>query len=323
LLDSGEQAKALYSAQSQKASQDFLLKGIDLANTADLNYKISQNQRLLVELCLMQLASITFDGEKKKPNAFIIAATHFRNNSYSITEVKSVSIIQSSVVIEQVTESSQEISVENLNSSVSNVQIVEKSLPIKEKTEQITEKILEIEQTVEPSKIKEPSVIIPEILAQQSVIKKPVSALSLAGLRAKKELEAKQSQHLKHLGELPSEKFTETDMLLQWNKFAQRMSDTGKMLLSTYMLMNEPILNGTTITLELPNESTKEEFLSGCVELIGYLRGKLHNHDIVINVKVNETVEKKYAFTPDDKYERLRNINPALDLLRKTFDLDV
>jgi len=66
LLDSGEQAKALYSAQAQKATQDFLLKGIDIANTADLNYKISQNQRLLVELCLMQLASITFDGEKKK-----------------------------------------------------------------------------------------------------------------------------------------------------------------------------------------------------------------------------------------------------------------
>jgi hypothetical protein len=150
-----------------------------------------------------------------------------------------------------------------------------------------------------------------------------VSALSLAGLRAKKELQAKQSNHLKHLGELPTESFSETDMLLLWNKFAQRLTDSGKILMATYMLMNEPILNGSSITLELPNESTKEEFLSGCTDLIGYLRGKLHNHDIVINVRVNESVEKKYAFTPDDKYERLRNINPAIDLLRKTFDLDV
>ncbi|WP_339889491.1 DNA polymerase III subunit gamma/tau [uncultured Flavobacterium sp.] len=323
LLDSGEQAKALYSAQSQKASQDFLLKGIDLANTTDLNYKISQNQRLLVELCLMQLASITFDGEKKKPNTFIIPATHFRNNSYSITEVKSVGSVQSSIVSEQVAESSQQISVASVKSSVISAELEEKSVPLTEKTEQITENTTEIKQTVEPSEAKETSAIIPETLGQQLATKKPISALSLAGLRAKKELEAKQSQHLKHLGELPSEKFTETDMLLLWNKFAQRMSDTGKMLLSTYMLMNEPILDGTTITLELPNESTKEDFLSGCVELIGYLRGKLHNHDIVINVKVNETVEKKYAFTPDDKYERLRNINPAIDLLRKTFDLDV
>ena len=66
LLEVGEQAKSLYLAQSQKATNDFLIKGIELANDCDLKFKVSQNQRLLVELCLMQLASITFDGEKKK-----------------------------------------------------------------------------------------------------------------------------------------------------------------------------------------------------------------------------------------------------------------
>ena len=66
LLEAGEQAQKSYSVQSLKASQEFLLQGIDLANNCDLKYKTSQNQRLLVELCLMQLASITFDGEKKK-----------------------------------------------------------------------------------------------------------------------------------------------------------------------------------------------------------------------------------------------------------------
>jgi len=66
LLEAGEAAQNLYGVQAQKASQDFLLKAIDLANDCDLKYKTSQNQRLLVELCLMQLASITFDGEKKK-----------------------------------------------------------------------------------------------------------------------------------------------------------------------------------------------------------------------------------------------------------------
>lgn len=293
LLETGEQAKALFSTQAQKAPQDFLLNGIELANTCDLTYKNSQNQRLLVELCLMQLASITFDGEKKKPSTFIIPPTHFRNNSYSITEVKAV---------------------ENIKPSIANEHI-------EDSNELLKEKVVENIETKEFSEPKETSAINNQQFIATNQTK--ISALSLAGLRAKKELEAKQSQNLKHLGELPSENFTETDMLLQWNKFAQRMTDSGKMLMATYMLMNEPILKGTTITLELPNESTKEEFLSGCVELLGYLRGKLHNHDIIINVKVNETVEKKYAFTPDDKYERLRKINPAIDLLRKTFDLDL
>lgn len=66
LLEVGEQAQQMYGIQSQKCSQEFLLKGIDIANDCDLKYKLSQNQRLLVELCLMQLASINFDGEKKK-----------------------------------------------------------------------------------------------------------------------------------------------------------------------------------------------------------------------------------------------------------------
>jgi len=66
LLEAGEHAQKLYYDQAQKASQEFLLQGINIANECDLKYKVSQNQRLLVELCLMQLASITFDGEKKK-----------------------------------------------------------------------------------------------------------------------------------------------------------------------------------------------------------------------------------------------------------------
>ena len=66
LMEMGEAAQALYQQQSQKTNQEFLLKGIDLANDCDLKYKTSQNQRLLVELTLMQIASITLDGEKKK-----------------------------------------------------------------------------------------------------------------------------------------------------------------------------------------------------------------------------------------------------------------
>ena len=66
LLEVGEQAQKMYGLQAQKCSTEFLLKGIEIANDCDLKYKLSQNQRLLVELCLMQLASINYDGEKKK-----------------------------------------------------------------------------------------------------------------------------------------------------------------------------------------------------------------------------------------------------------------
>lgn len=89
------------------------------------------------------------------------------------------------------------------------------------------------------------------------------------------------------------------------------------------MQMNDPVLDGVTIKLELPNESTKEDFLSGANELLGYLRGKLHNHDITIEVVVKEVSENRYAFTPIEKFEKLKNLNPNLELLRKLFDLDI
>src|SRR5690606_36083091 len=72
LLETGEQIKTMYFEQSQRADHGFLLKAIDLANDCDLKYKNSKNQRLLVELCLMQLASIAENSEKKKSNPYII-----------------------------------------------------------------------------------------------------------------------------------------------------------------------------------------------------------------------------------------------------------
>ncbi len=112
-------------------------------------------------------------------------------------------------------------------------------------------------------------------------------------------------------------------MLLLWNKFAQRYANQGKMLMASYMNMNAPVLDGTVIRLDLPNHSTKEEFLSGANELLGYLRGKLQNNDITIEVIVNEATEKKYAFTPEEKYQKFKEINPNIELLKKLFDLDI
>jgi hypothetical protein len=88
-------------------------------------------------------------------------------------------------------------------------------------------------------------------------------------------------------------------------------------------MMNDPKLEGTKIIHELPNEGTKIEFERTKNEILGYLRGMLHNHDIDIEIVVNETMDSKRAFTPQDKFNRLKELNPNLELLRKAFDLDV
>ena len=285
LLEVGEQAQRLYFEQAKKASSEFLLKGIDLANDCDLKYKLSQNQRLLVELCLMQLCSVNFDGEKKKAN-FIIPPTYYRNSGYSIVEA-----------------GSEKSEVRNQNLEVRNQK-------------------LEVEELVEKVEVKNEELQTPNSKLQTSEQPK-VSALSLASIRAKKEIAEAQKSVVKETVHLPSETFTETEMLEQWMKYAQRMEDKGYRIIASLLTINDPKLEGTKIIHELPNESSKIDFEKERPDLLGYLRGKLHNHDITIEARVNESIVVKKAFTPQDKYNRLREINPNLDLLRKMFDLDV
>lgn len=64
LLEVGDEVKEQYKTQTQKCSVDFLYKAIRLTNECDLNYRISKNKRLLVELTLIRLCQL--NNEKKK-----------------------------------------------------------------------------------------------------------------------------------------------------------------------------------------------------------------------------------------------------------------
>jgi DNA polymerase-3 subunit gamma/tau len=290
LLEMGEAAQKLYGQQSQKVTQEFLLKGIDIANDCDLKYKVSQNQRLLVELALMQLSSIGFDGEKKKSD-FIIPPTYYRRNDYSISEVK-----------EPLAKSQKPLAEE-----------IQKTEPTTQKAEEIVDKQVNINNQ-QTTNNRQP---ITDNLQPK------VSSMSLTSIRAKKEMAEVQKSTVKEVVHLASEAFTETEMLEQWLKYAQRIEDKGFRIVASLLTINDPILEGTTIIHELPNESSKIDFEKEKSELLGYLRGKLHNHDITIDVKVNETLVLKKSYTPQDKYNRLAELNPNLELMRNLFGLEI
>jgi hypothetical protein len=222
---------------------------------------------------------------KKKVEPFIIPPTYYRRNDYSIVEAKQVSDSRT----QSADSNLQKAEIAGLKVDVSNSDVVVST------------------ETKNPK--PEPGVCI--------------SALSLSSIRAKRELLESTKGIAKEEVHLPTEAFNETDMLLHWTKYAERLGNKGYKIMESLMLIGDPKLEGTSITHELPNDSTKIEFESEKLELLGYLRGKLHNHDISIDLVVNEKVENKFAFTPIDKYNRLNEINPNLELLKKTFDLDI
>ena len=247
-----------------------------------------------------------FQWRKKKADKFIIPATYYRNSGYSITEVKPKV---------EITQPSTEISTEN--KAISNPEAI--SVAETSTEEPVQTSTIPVVETKIVSET--PKITMETPVSVSGGVK--VSALSLASIKAKRELEASQKASVKHHDELPKEPFTETDMLLHWVNFAEKLKSKGQHIMATYMLMDDPTLEGTTIKLHLPNEGSKVDFDNNKNDLLGYLRGHLHNHDVAIEVHVNEVVENKYAFTPIEKYEKLKAINPALELLKKTFDLYV
>jgi len=55
LLDTTDNIKSRLLQQAQKVDKQLLLRAVDLANQCDFNYKMSNNKRLSVELCLLQI----------------------------------------------------------------------------------------------------------------------------------------------------------------------------------------------------------------------------------------------------------------------------
>ncbi|WP_319590655.1 DNA polymerase III subunit gamma/tau [uncultured Draconibacterium sp.] len=63
LLEVGGDIKERYRSQAAATESDFLLDAMQIANTCDMQYKTSQNKRLLIELALIRIAQLTL---KKK-----------------------------------------------------------------------------------------------------------------------------------------------------------------------------------------------------------------------------------------------------------------
>ena len=66
LLEVSPNIKEKYKIQSQECKQDLLLKGLEICNKADVNYKSVGNKRLLVELSVLQMCGLCDKKEDDK-----------------------------------------------------------------------------------------------------------------------------------------------------------------------------------------------------------------------------------------------------------------
>ncbi|NRD22518.1 DNA polymerase III subunit gamma/tau [Winogradskyella litoriviva] len=281
LLEVGEDTSIKYQDQSQKTTHTFLMEGIRLANDCDLKYKSSKNQRLLVELTLMQLASITFDGEKKNLKHYIIPPSYFKARGITPIPVKKPKT--------------------------------------EDKTfENKTEAIITKEKV---SAEVEPIINIPKISINKP--KSSTSGLSLKSIREKKEHQLRQMDVVIDEEDLPKEPVTQEALDQAWEIYTKKMDQKGEKIMASILQMDQPKLKGTTIHLTYSNNTNKIELERAEFPLMAFLKKKLLNYDLKLSITVNEEIAKKYAFTPLEKYEKLKEKNPNIEILRQTFGLDI
>jgi DNA polymerase-3 subunit gamma/tau len=356
LLEVGDNTKALYYRQSQEASSSFLLKGIELANQCDLQYKSSRNQRLLVELCLMQLASVTFSDEKKKDSSYIIPPNHFTGAPIPAPALKLSSKEKEVIVNNEYTKGDSAAPTEaqlpnpapagagaDCAPITPELKKEEPATPVTS-TQEKTSDVAAAPSAPETSAEEKPdhsnaaaTDVSPDISSAETAVKdseektataeqpaaKKVSGLSLKSIQKKKELEAQKREAKTEEEVVKNGKFTEEQMQAAWQEFSEEQNDKGEKILASIMQTDTPALMGKNICVELPNETMKLELEKVQYHLMGFLKEKLQNTHIQLKVTVNEKAEKKFAFTPIEKFEKLREKNPLIEKLRSTFDLDI
>ncbi|WP_037321902.1 DNA polymerase III subunit gamma/tau [Salegentibacter sp. Hel_I_6] len=319
LLEVGEQTKARYFEQASKTDHQFLIKAIDLANECDLKYKTSQNQRLLVELSLMQLASITFDGEKKKFEQAIIPASVFEKQPNTLSSEEKVMVREN-----EHGETSAEPPKENQLPSGEN-KIPDSHCADDKEDDYHSDKTIvpeAKEEEKEPAPV--PPAPEPKPVTDHEIKKEKVSGLSLKSIQKKREIEARLQEALPSKEVVLNGEFTETQLQATWNDYVKRIKKQGSKILASILETDLPKLQDKNrIVIELPNETMKINLEREQNKLMSYLKQKLQNTEIRLVINVNEQSAKKYAFTPIEKYNKLKEKNPLIDKLRSTFDLDV
>ena len=292
LLEVGASTQKKYVAQSEMADLSFLEKAISLTNDCDLQYKSSKNQRLHVELCLMQIASV--EDEKKKDKPYIKPA--LKTDKAPQPTQKPLAKEEPKPIAEPIV-----------------------AKPIEETPAETNQPPTLEKPTAEPTKAPaEPAKEKPIALDIQS---KGVSGLSLSSIAFQKNVKANQPTNGKSTRE---ETVGQESLEAAWKALSSQLESDGEYNLAALLNLDSPRLkNKLEIHLNFPNKTNKLELESEKGKVLGALANTLKNDLLQFVIHVSQEEQQNYVYTPRDKYEQLVKVNPLVDDIRKEFDLDL
>ena len=285
LLEVGDTIKTKYLEQSQSCHQDFILAALEICNECDVNYKSSRNQRLLAELSLMQICSLSSEGglKKKRRKSFILAHTAY--TKATTTEVNKVAP--------------------------------------KSVKEHINKSHTQTPEITEPAKAQKAVLKKGNPLFINKLKKGGIAGLSINKFLNKKEENQEDQEYVVATGEARSD-FNQNQLNPLWLEFAKTIEAKGKVSLFRLFSDQFPKID-TNFLLHFPVESQAlaDDLQVEKPELLSFLRKKLNNFGINIDFPLIEAENTKMLYTPQDKFKHMVEKNQQLQILKKSLDLDL
>ncbi len=297
LLEVSDGIRSKYMEQSDKTNVSFLLSALNIANQCDLNYKVSKNQRLQVELALIKICHIrsALNLSAQKPD------TDLKKKPQPITELPAEKQAPEGQHLPQA------------STPGTDTQITPSAKPA-EKPGTSFEKV--IEETRPTDVNSEEQIRIRPVAAASSLIPN-LNTLSVPRDTVKESgpsLIAGDSQ----------EEFSEQAFYEAWTRYALKAKEKGKINLFTLMTAHTPVLEeNNSIKIEIDSSYQKDLLKSEKIDLLNALRTDLRNFNIDIRTVAARKDQKKKPYTNREKFLHMAEKNPRLEDLRQRFDLDI
>ena len=291
LLEVSEGTRQRYQEQALAAPADFLLKALQLCAEVDSRYKASNNPRLLVELCLLQLqALISDDPEKKTSNPSV------------------------SRKIETPVKPKPGPPTDQTKAGKQTQETAEGKSEVNERTRP--------EAQHQPEKPGEPRQKSPPQRRRRSSGISITDALKPA--EEKHKAGTKQEEPAEDLSALPQEDFTAVQLENFWHEYLRQIKEAGRKRIYSSLSNKELHLKDDyTVVLELDNDIQVDFFNEEKTEILSYLRQKLNNYRIKFETRKAASTKTLEPYTPQEKYEYLVRKNPLLKTFRDRLDLDL
>ena len=286
LFEVGASIRERYKAMAKQCADQLLFRAIELANSCDLNYKVSRNKRLLLELTLIQLCQLTQVEESKKK-----------------------------ALIEPLAPTASAPATAPLPSAVSAQPTTPRPV-----TTTVPPTVQPPSQAVPPTTSSRPVVTpTPTAAPSEKRISRPMG-LSLREMREGPSKPAMQSAPTATVRENLDTPFTEESLRTAWTAFAQRIEK--EVHLKHTMLNCEPkLLDPHLFEVVVHNPAQQDELLQKTLSILSFIRKQLRNSHVQLRVRIEEGNKKQIAVTSAEKFALLLKINPALGKLKEEFDL--